>query len=256
MLDQPINNSGSAEIAAPVSLNFDTKGTDRDMAIVFRRVEELEKELHRFKTEKIISETQLPSELLENSGLLPHPPKKTKRGKGYRQILQSEIEEAKKHALSCAGQARWMGVSLLTYKKYSRMYGIWDPHPNEKGKKNFFDPARGKYPLTKIIAGEFNNNPGVSDWVVKKKLLRSNIVAPRCNICGYDKRRITDNKVCLLLDHKDGDSGNFKLDNLQLLCLNCTFECGRGYIRRGKHIFDPDWMQGAQIDQINSSPGC
>jgi len=35
------------------------------------------------------------------------------------------------------------------------------------------------------------------------------------------------------------------------LCLNCTFEGGRGYIRRGNHMFDPDWMQGADTDEID-----
>ena len=112
------------------------------------------------------------------------------------------------------------------------------------GKRNLFDPERGKYPLNKILNNEFKDVPYVGDWMVKDKLIRSGKMLPKCNICGYDKRRITDNKICLLLDHKNGDLRDFTLENFQILCLNCTFECGRGYIHRGKHMFDADWIQG------------
>jgi hypothetical protein len=207
--------------------------------------------MHEFETQKIINETQIPIEVLEGSGLLPHKPLKLKRGRGYRPILQSEIEEAKKHTPFAAQQARYLNVSIPTYRKYAELYGIYEPKPTAKGKRNLFDPNRGRYPLNKILAGEFHDTPAVSDWMVKDKLIRSGLVEIKCNICGYDKRRIMDHKICLLLDHKDGDVRNFKLDNLQLLCLNCTYECGRGYIRRGNHLFDVDWLQGAEVKELD-----
>lgn len=249
--DGPI--TGSVDPAS-IPLNYDTTGDDRHMATLYRKVEALESKLHLLETKKIIDECQFPQEVLESNGLLPQRPKKTKRGKGYRPILQGEIEEAKKHAMSAMAQARWLGVHLTTYRKYAKMYGIYDPKPNQKGRHRKFDPTRGKYPLVKILQGEYNGNPSISEWMVKRKLIMSGTVLPKCNICGYDKRRVGDNKICLLLDHKDGNLENFKGDNLQLLCLNCTFECGRGYIRRGKHLFDPDWMQGAEKNQIDVRP--
>jgi len=249
-------DTGSTVIV-PSNLTYETTGNDRLVSILYRKVEAMEKKVYDLETKKIIDETQIPNEILENSGLLPNKPKKLKRGRGYRPLLQSEIEEAKKHGVSCPAQARWMGVALSTYKKYSKKYGIWHPNPTVKGKRRTFDPTRGKYPLVKILAGEFNGNPAISEWVVRKKLLLGGTFPSKCDICGYDKRRIGDNKICLLLDHKDGDMKNFKLENLRLLCLNCTFECGRGYIRNGKHTFDPDWIQGAdkyQIDPGTSNP--
>ena len=233
-------------VITPSNLTYETRGDDRLVSVLYRKVEAMEQEIYNLKTKKIIDETQLPPEILEGNGLLPRRPKKLKRGTGYRPILQNEIEEAKTHGMSASAQARWMGVSLSTYKKYAMMYGIYEPKPNVKGKKRYFDPARGKYSLVKILTGEYNGNPAISDWMVKKKLILGGTVLPKCNICGYDKQRIVDSRICLLLDHIDGDPSNYKGDNLQLLCFNCTFECGRGYIRRGKRAFDPDWMQGRE----------
>lgn len=239
-------SSGSCEVTS--SLNYDTRGDERLLTIMYRELQEVKKKLHEVETKKVLDETQLPSEILQANGLLPQAPKHFKRGKGYRPLLKSEIEEALKHSPFTAQQAKYLGCSHSTFKKYALLYGLYFPRPNEKGKRNMFDPNRGKYPLNEILEGK---HPDVTDWIVKDKLIRSGIVPPKCNICGYDKRRIVDGKICLLLDHIDGDRTNFKKENLQLLCLNCTFECGRGYIRRGNHMFDPDWIQGAEKDEVD-----
>ena len=217
-----------------------------------KKVEGLEQEVIDLKTKKIIDETQFPVNMLEQNGLIPHKPMKLKRGRGYRPIFRSEIEEAKTHSPFATRQAKWLGVHPRTYRKYCRMYNIWDPHPNEKGKRNLFNPERGKYPIAKILAGDFNGNPLVSNFMVIDKIIRSKTFPARCNICGYNKRRIIDRKMALLLDHKDGDQTNFKLDNLQILCYNCTFECGRGYIRRGNHMytFDPEIIDGIRLEDV------
>ena len=250
MPENPENLNTDSSSLSPVSssLNFDTKGDERLLAVMYRELQEVKKKLHEVETKKILDETQLPPEVLEANGLLPDQPKHFKRGKGYRPILQSEIEEVQKKSPFAAQQARLLGCHFSTYKKYCKLYGIWKPQPNEKGKRNMFNPNSGKYPLSEILEGK---HPNVTDWIVKDKLIRSGTFPPQCNICGYDKRRIVDHKICLLLDHMDGDKTNFKKENLQLLCLNCTFECGRGYIRRGKHMFDPDWIQGAEKDEID-----
>lgn len=234
------------------SLTYDTKGDERLVTVLYKRMEEMEKKLHNLETKKVIDETQLPPEILASSGLLPPPPKKTKRGRGYRPILQSEIEEVQKKSNFASQQARLLNISFSTFKKYAQMYGIYKPSlPTEPGEHHPFDPERGKFPLSRILKGEFRDTKAVCAWMVKDKLVRSGTFPPKCNICGYDKRRIIDNKIALLLDCKNGDKRDFTLENLQLLCLNCTFECGRGYIRRGKHMFDPDWIQGAEKDHYD-----
>ena len=138
-MENQSNNSGSIEERPSVDLTYNTTGDARLMAILYKKMEAVEQKVYDLETKKIIDETQLPPEILESSGLLPAKPKKLKRGRGYRPILQSEIEEAKKHSVFAAGQARWLNVAKTTYKKYAKLYGIYEPKPNERGRRNLFD---------------------------------------------------------------------------------------------------------------------
>jgi len=50
-----------------------------------------------------------------------------------------------------------------------------------------------------------------------------------------------------LISFKDGNEKNHLLSNIEILCYNCMFLMGRGYIRRGRvdfNFLDPDRMQG------------
>lgn len=221
---------------------YETVGDNRLLSVLVKEIELLKKKVVDLETKKIIDETQLPREVLEENHALPRPFRKLKRGLGHRPILQSEIEEAKTHAVNEAGAARWLGINLGTYKKYAKLYGVWNPKPCIRGQRNIYDPDRGKYPLTEILEGK---HPNVSIWTVKDKLIRSGIKKPICEMCGYNQRRTGDNKIPLLLNHMDDNIHNHKLENLKLMCLNCTFLAGRGYIRRSKFKLDPDWLQNA-----------
>lgn len=43
----------------------------------------------------------------------------------------------------------------------------------------------------------------------------------KCMRCGWDEVNVMTNKCPIELEHKDGNSSNNKLDNLELLCPNC-----------------------------------
>ena len=251
IMSSSLSNIAPVSIPEPIpnytsSVQYDVTGEARVLSLLYRKVEGMEQKLYDIETKKIIDETNIPYEILKNNGMLPTELDTTsrKRGKAYRPILQWEIENVKKKTPFASAQARLLNVHLITYRKYAKMYGIYEPHPNVKGKMNLSDPNVGKYPLNKILEGEFADSKYITDWVVKDKLIRSGLVPVKCSICGYSQRRITDNKIALLLDHKDENPRNFKMENLQLLCFNCTFECGRGYIYNGKLKFDPDSLQG------------
>lgn len=230
------------------SLDYSIKGDERLNMVIFKEIEDLKNKVHELETKKILDETQLPQEILEENNMFPCKPRKLKRGRGYRPIMQSEIEEAKKHAINEKGAARWMGIGYYTYRKYCKLYGIWDPKPCLKGKYIKHDPDRGKYALNRILKGEFNGIPAVTDWMVKDRLIRSGLKPQKCEKCGLDEKRTGDNKVPLLLNHIDGDVKNFKGDNLQFLCLNCMFYTGRGYIRRGRFVLDSEWIERMNED--------
>lgn len=197
-------------------------------------------------------------QLQENSVIIPHlekqaeeilfPKRKVKNGLP-KVLLESEIVEARAKSRSAAECAKRLGVSYLTYKKYARMYGVHvvcEPNVKRVREQNIvINPNKGKYPLNKILAGKCPNFPVHR---LKDKLIRSGTKKAECEQCGYGERRITDGKIPLLLNFEDGNKNNHLIENLKILCYNCTFNNGRGFIRRGTVHFnmDPDVMQGAK----------
>lgn len=242
MDENPPNVSPNTSSLPPeVTANLHTAtGNDRMLTVLYKKIEDLAKEVHELKTQKIIDETQMPPELLAETGMLPPNPTKLRRGRAWRPLLRSEIEEAVKVSPFCSDQAKHLGVCTRTLRKYALQYDLWHPQPHHKGCRKPWGAEKGKYPLSKILRGEFNGTPLVSDWMVKRKVLKAG-ATEACAICGYNKKHLVTGRVPLLLDHMDGDKYNFKAENIRLLCWNCTVECGRGYLRRGFRFFDPDW---------------
>jgi len=207
---------------------------------------EMKKQIHDLTTKKVMDELQLPEDILNDSGILPQPPTRLKSKGSRRPLLESEILEAQQKNDCAAACARYLGVDYTTYKKYAIKYGIFKTNPWGKGsKKRYWDPNKGKYPLNKILNGEFPNYPA---FRLKDLLIRSGTKKAECEQCGFSEKRITDEKMPLVLNFEDGDPKNHKLENIKLLCYNCTFICGRGYIRNNRvdvHFNDPDRMQGS-----------
>ena len=169
---------------------------------------------------------------------------KLKRGKGTRPLLQSEIESAQAVSKSAREAARKLGVNYLTYRKYAKMYGIHTLlNQFNRGIKKNVDPDSGKYPISEILEGK---HPEYPVFRLKDKLIRSKIKEACCEMCGYKERRITDGKIPLLINFEDDNSKNHKLENIKLLCYNCTFVAGKGFIKRGTKQFDPDVIQGSK----------
>jgi len=245
---QTSNTSSIVEsLGLPTPHDYALKGTDRVISVLAQKVDELTKEIHEIKKEKILKETQLPPEALEQMGIPQEPPPRIKRGRGYRPLLAHEISEAKEQVKKIfpngyneAMVARHMRLNYFTYKKYARMYNLWSPSPNIKGKKNILDPERGKYPLSEILQGKY---PNYSIFRIKDKLIRSGTKKEECEKCGWHERSVANGKVPLFLNFMDDNTHNHMLENMKLYCANCTLTCGRGYFRSGRKYFDPDWLQ-------------
>lgn len=68
--------------------------------------------------------------------------------------------------------------------------------------------------------GEKLINPNVSfPKSIRKYLL--DIYNNKCQICGFEGYNKTTGNSILQIHHKDGNSGNNSVENLQLLCPNC-----------------------------------
>lgn len=233
---QETNNTGS-----PVVNNIDD--INRTVSVLAQIVNQIHEDVSELKREKLLSELQLPEDVLKESGLLDNISKSTRRGRLKRPILEHEIKEAKKKLgpTSEAQIAKYLGISYPSYKKYAVMYGIWNPNPSIRGKAMRFDPKRGKFPLDEILEGKHPNCPV---YRVKAKLFQGGIKEEKCELCGFKEKRMVDGKVPLILNFMDGDEKNHRLENMKIYCYNCTFTSGRGYLRNGTRHFDPDWIQG------------
>lgn len=136
-------------------------------------------------------------------------------------LLESEIREVQKRARSAAEAARLLDVSYNTYKKYARLYGIFEDLKNPAGlgiKKG--SSVKVMASLDDILEGKHPNYP---IWKLKKRLLLNGYMEEKCNNCGFEERRLTDHRVPLVLDFLDGDRTNHKYENLRMLCFNCSF---------------------------------
>ena len=61
---------------------------------------------------------------------------------------------------------------------------------------------------------------------IKQRLLFEGLIEEKCNMCGMSERRVTDLKVPLILNFKDGNKKNWHLDNIEFLCYNHSFLYG------------------------------
>lgn len=153
----------------------------------------------------------------------PNPPKKPRKTHPFTKILlRSEIEEAQRNTNSNQAAARWLNVSYRRYRKYARLYGLFDSHlnPTGVGVEKGFSKRPTSVPLRDVLAGKY---PKYSLAKLRNRLIARNKIIEQCALCGFNERRITDNRVPVMLTFKDGDHSNFLLDNLELRCYNCMF---------------------------------
>ena len=138
-------------------------------------------------------------------------------------ITKNMILEAQKHTKSNMAAAKWMNVCYTTYKKWAQYYGVFEQHLNKKGngiKKGF---AVRTVNVEDIVLGKRQPPRRWSQSVVKEELIDKGYWQNECSNCGYNEENMATGKTCLGVDFKDGDSKNWLLDNIRLLCSNCYY---------------------------------
>jgi hypothetical protein len=172
-------------------------------------------------------------------------------GKTALNISETELRYAIENTKSNAEAARFLKVSFTTYKKYAKMYTdretgktLFELHKNQAGhgiRKDMCHAASGPYPIDEILQGKYPNYPA---WKVRNRLFALGIFEEKCNSCGYSERRITDDTVPLLMDHLDGDETNYRLENIQMLCLNCYYQqTGNPFNKDKEHFWNYNLME-------------
>ena len=157
-------------------------------------------------------------------------------------ILKSDIEIAQKNCVNGAEAARYLNISYNTYKKWAKRYGIFEVYKKDTERKprpykrsqSIKKTRDARDYLESILVGKSTPHGKQNRWRVKENLMRFGLLKAKCNMCGFEEERITDRRVPLLLDFIDGDETNWRLENLQFLCFNCTFLSSKNVFGRKK----------------------
>ena len=140
-----------------------------------------------------------------------------------------DIKRAMAMTKSNKAAARYLHVSYQHYKRYAKNFSedgvtLFDKHKNQAGKGiSKFLPNRGKNPpLQDILEGRVPIDSYTPEKL-KIRLIQEGYIQECCSMCSFAERRVTDYKVPLLINFKDGNKKNWSLDNLEMLCYNHFF---------------------------------
>ena len=145
-------------------------------------------------------------------------------------ITKEQILVAMTKTKSNMAAARYLNCSYVHYKKWAKLYesnthdNLFEQHKNQSGICiPTFLRVSGKEPaLMDIIEGRANASSFTPDKI-KYRLITEGYLEEKCSICGFEERRVLDYKMPLLLNFKDDNKKNYKLENIELLCYNHYF---------------------------------
>jgi hypothetical protein len=139
-------------------------------------------------------------------------------------LSKEMIVAAQANTKSNFAAARYLHVSYQHYKRYAKMYGIFESHKNQAGKGiPKFLKGKGKEPaLLDIIEGRISAAHFSPDKI-KYRLIEEGYLLEECSMCGFKERRVLDYKMPLLLHFKDNNKSNYSRENIELLCYNHYF---------------------------------
>ena len=151
-------------------------------------------------------------------------------GRPSKIIPKEDILRAQKATRSNMAAARYLHISYNHYKKYAKMYkneegiSLLEVHKNQEGKgiPKFLTSSGDEPPLMDLIEGRVPVEH-FDPRKIKHRLIFEGLIEEKCNMCGFSERRVTDLKVPLILNFKDGNKKNYNLDNIEFLCYNHSF---------------------------------
>ena len=145
-------------------------------------------------------------------------------------LTKEDIVRAQTVTRSNMAAARYLHVSYNHYKKYARMYKnedgvtLLEAHMNQSGEgiPKFAVAGNKEVPLLDLLEGRVPIEH-FDPRKIKARLLSEAKLVEVCDKCGFAERRVTDQKIPVILNFKDGNKKNWHLDNLEFLCYNCSF---------------------------------
>ena len=139
-------------------------------------------------------------------------------------LSKSQIVAAQSKTKSNMAAARYLHVSYQHYKRYAKMYKLFDGHKNQSGKgiPKFLKNGKKDPALLDIIEGRVSSSHFLPAKI-KYRLIEEGYLKEECSMCGFKERRVLDYKMPLLLHFKDNNKTNYSSENIELLCYNHYF---------------------------------
>lgn len=146
-------------------------------------------------------------------------------------LTKEQIVAAQSKTRSNKAAARYLSVSYPTYREWAKLYtdpktgkNLFESHKNQSGKGvPKFLRAKGKDPaLLDIIEGRVNP-ASFSPKKLKTRLIAEGFLKESCYYCGFSEKRVTDEKMPLILNFKDRNKKNYKKENIEMICYNCHY---------------------------------
>jgi hypothetical protein len=139
-------------------------------------------------------------------------------------LSKEMIVAAQANTKSNMAASRYLHVSYQHYKRYAKLYGLFEDHKNQSGKGiPKFLKGKGKEPaLLDIIEGRVSA-AHFTPAKIKYRLIEAGYLLEQCSMCGFQERRVLDYKMPLLLHFKDNNKSNYSKENIELLCYNHYF---------------------------------
>lgn len=176
-------------------------------------------------------------------------------------LTREDILRAMRVTRSNKQASRYLNVSYETYRKYSITYydkesgkSLFELHKNVKGTgiPRFIKNFKHDTPLEKLLDGNFTF-PSYPVASLKHRLIHQHIIPEECNSCGFKEQRVSDRKVPLMINFKNGNKKYWTLENIEFLCFNCYFlkigdiftnkdnMLANDFHRETKMVEDPVW---------------
>lgn len=174
--------------------------------------------------------------------------KYVRRNKWQNGLSIQEVKNACNNTKSNSAASRYAKVSYNTWKKYASMY--INEEDDQEPKRTYFEtqmnetgigipkphnPNIGRYSIEAVMAGHCSKN--YPAYKLKKRLIQTGYKNDECDLCGFNEKRLSDDKTPIVINFKDGNPQNRNFDNLEFLCYNCYYlNVGNIYWgRKGPH---------------------
>jgi len=156
---------------------------------------------------------------------------KKSAGRPPRTLSEGVIRNAMSHTQSNFQAARYLNVTIETYRKYAKLYmdrdsgkTLYELHKNNSGKgikKINWKHDISVDKINQIMSSE--SYRAINLQKLKNRLIYEGILRMECYHCHHNEKRVVDYKQPLILNFIDGNKHNWKIENLRMLCYNCYF---------------------------------